>query len=86
VSVILIGASTLGHAKAMLTGLTVTPAVCSARIASTMLCCALPVELVFGNAASDNRVADKGTQAFIASEEEEFVFLDRPAHHAAKLL
>src|SRR6266705_4397949 len=40
----------------------------------------------FGNAASAKFLADEGTQALIAGEEEEFVFLDRPAHHAAELL
>ena len=28
---------------------------------------------------------DEGTQAFISGEEEELVFLDGSAHHAAKL-
>src|SRR5262249_30492740 len=34
----------------------------------------------------DERVADVGTQALIAAEEEELVFHDRPAHYAAELL
>src|SRR5258705_5555364 len=44
VSVGLIGSVTLGHARAMLTGLTGTLAFCKARIASTMLCFTSPFE------------------------------------------
>ena len=39
----------------------------------------------FGNVIGKG-IADDGTKAFIAGEEEQFVFLDRPAHHAAELL
>ena len=39
-----------------------------------------------GRNRSAKSVANSGTQAFIAGEEEELVFLDRPAHHAAELL
>src|SRR5215472_5622884 len=38
-----------------------------------------------GNVTPD-RVADEGTKALIAAEEEQFVLLDGSAHHAAELL
>jgi len=46
-------------------------------MASTMLFVALPRRSRFRN-VSANRVADEGTQALIAGEEEEFVFLIGP--------
>ena len=39
----------------------------------------------FGSTARDECIADEGTQAFIASEEKKFVFLDRSANNTAKL-
>ena len=54
-------------------------------MASTMLCLVLPVEAVSGTEVP-MALAMLGTEALIVGEEEEFVFLDRPAHRAAELL
>jgi len=83
-----------GHpSKAKLDRLTGTFAACSASdgINHAVLCISrrtksanVSLRSRFGNGAAE-RVADEGTQTLIAGEEEQFVFLDRPAHDAAEL-
>src|SRR5207249_5576275 len=69
-----------------LMGLGVTPALCSALMASTMLFLGSGVGNRAVAGAVSIQVADEGTQALIAREKEEFVLLDWAAYHAAELL